>query len=362
VTSGTSAQAITANELQQRFRTFLTTAVILGFGVGVSELIAGIFFSFPSLIYAGLVILVHIFLAFLVWLSIGRRPLNQLAVLDGVINLSLAACAIIPTPFAMPVCLLLIILIPISVMPYVNSHTLRVFSLVCGFATPIIFLIGTTTNLVPLPPILFQELFSGIAATAIIALCLLLIWQYHGRLNETLNQLETANTELQQSQATLEGQVATRTANLQEALAKQEEYSEQLAQALVRQQELDAEVEALTLPIIPVRADTLVVPLVGVISKNRATQLLQHVLSQIETHRAMHLIFDVTGVPIVDTAVAATLLQAARAARLLGTQTMLVGIRPDVAQALVSLGVELAEITTYATLQEALEQILRGNR
>jgi rsbT co-antagonist protein RsbR len=74
--------------------------------------------------------------------------------------------------------------------------------------------------------------------------------------------------------------------------------------------------------------------------------------------RARWAIFDITGVPVIDTQVAQTLLQAASAADLLGTQVLLVGIRPEAAQTLVSLNVHFGTMTTYANLQEALRALL----
>jgi rsbT co-antagonist protein RsbR len=70
--------------------------------------------------------------------------------------------------------------------------------------------------------------------------------------------------------------------------------------------------------------------------------------------RAAIAILDITGVPVVDTHVADTLLHAAQAVKLLGAQVILTGIRPEVAQTLVGLGVDLNAITTYASLQRGI--------
>jgi anti-anti-sigma regulatory factor len=71
------------------------------------------------------------------------------------------------------------------------------------------------------------------------------------------------------------------------------------------------------------------------------------------------LIIDITGVAVVDTGVAHHLLQAARAAQLLGAQVMLVGISPEVAQTVVQLGVNLSSLPTYSSLQVGLEHARR---
>ncbi len=111
------------------------------------------------------------------------------------------------------------------------------------------------------------------------------------------------------------------------------------------------------MPIIPVTRDALVVPLVGAIDSSRAGQLLDDLLTMIERMRARTIFLDVTGVAIVDTQVAASLLQIAAAARLMGAEAVLVGIRPEVAQTLVGLGVDLETIHTVASLQEGLALI-----
>jgi len=68
---------------------------------------------------------------------------------------------------------------------------------------------------------------------------------------------------------------------------------------------------------------------------------------------------DVTSVPIVDTHVARTLLEAAAAARLLGAQTVLVGLRPEIAQTIVGLGLDFSVLITHADLQSGVEYAMR---
>ncbi|HLM75053.1 MAG TPA: STAS domain-containing protein, partial [Polyangiaceae bacterium] len=70
--------------------------------------------------------------------------------------------------------------------------------------------------------------------------------------------------------------------------------------------------------------------------------------------RARVAILDITGVPLVDTMVASSLIQAAKAARLLGATVVLTGIRPEVSRTLVGIGAELGGIETYGTLQSAI--------
>jgi rsbT co-antagonist protein RsbR len=110
----------------------------------------------------------------------------------------------------------------------------------------------------------------------------------------------------------------------------------------------------LSVPVIPISATTLIIPLIGALDTERLHQLQTQALGALERSVAHTLILDITGVPVVDTQVAQGLLQVVSAARLLGARVMLVGIRPEVAQALVGLGVDMRAIRTFSDLQSAL--------
>ncbi|MGY4109746.1 anti-anti-sigma regulatory factor [Aeribacillus sp. SP014] len=69
-------------------------------------------------------------------------------------------------------------------------------------------------------------------------------------------------------------------------------------------------------------------------------------------------LIDITGVPVVDTMVAHHIIQAAEAVRLVGAKSLLVGIRPEIAQTIVNLGIDLSQITTKNTLQKGIEAAL----
>lgn len=174
-------------------------------------------------------------------------------------------------------------------------------------------------------------------------------------------QAERAGTALLDANAALEARVAERTTELRLLVEEQRTTTADLAASLEAQRQLNQVIANLSVPIIPISASTLIVPLVGTIDSARAEQLLSAVLTQVEVSRARSVILDVTGVAIVDTQVAAALLRVAAAARLMGAEAMLVGVRPEVAQVLVHLGVDLNTLHTAATLQAAL-QLETGNR
>jgi rsbT co-antagonist protein RsbR len=115
--------------------------------------------------------------------------------------------------------------------------------------------------------------------------------------------------------------------------------------------------QELSTPVIPITDQVLVLPLVGAIDSRRAQQVLAAVLDQLAASHAQIVFLDITGVPIIDTQVAHALIQTSQAVQLLGARLVLTGIRPEVAQALVGLGVELGAIVTYSTLQRGLADV-----
>jgi rsbT co-antagonist protein RsbR len=118
----------------------------------------------------------------------------------------------------------------------------------------------------------------------------------------------------------------------------------------------------LSTPLIPISDQVMVMPLIGTIDTQRARQMLDAVLHGIEASRVEVVIVDITGVTLVDTQVAATLIHAAQAVRLLGAQMVLTGIRPEVAQTLVGLGVKLTDIVTHSTLQSGIAFAMQQTR
>lgn len=131
----------------------------------------------------------------------------------------------------------------------------------------------------------------------------------------------------------------------------------QTSQAIIEEQ--SSRIREISIPIIPIHEGVLVVPLVGAVDPDRAAALMETVLDGVSAYSADVVIIDITGVPLVDTGVANYLLQAARAAQLLGSQIVLAGISPEIAQTMVQLGVDLKHLMTRANLQSAVEYALR---
>ncbi|NJK78777.1 MAG: PAS domain-containing protein [Chloroflexaceae bacterium] len=131
--------------------------------------------------------------------------------------------------------------------------------------------------------------------------------------------------------------------------------------AALQQQLLDAQerrLRELSTPLIPITEGVIVMPLIGIIDANRSQQILETLLEGVARYQAETAMLDITGVPTVNDQVAHTLLQAARAVRLLGAQIVLTGIQPTLAHTLVTLGIDLQGIVTYSSLQEAVRRTL----
>jgi rsbT co-antagonist protein RsbR len=191
-----------------------------------------------------------------------------------------------------------------------------------------------------------------------------LLDRFGGALRNALISSLAREAELKIIRASLETTVADRTVALQMALSETHAHAEQQARLIEQQARLLAENEQqrgvindLGVPVIPISADVLVMPLVGALDTARLQQVQERGLQALERTSARTLVLDITGVPIVDSQVAQGFLMTVRSARLLGAEVMLVGIRPEVAQALVGLGIELGEVHTFSDLQSALQRI-----
>ncbi|NOK62529.1 MAG: hypothetical protein GFH27_549333n17 [Chloroflexi bacterium AL-W] len=118
-------------------------------------------------------------------------------------------------------------------------------------------------------------------------------------------------------------------------------------------------IQELSAPVIPVLPGVLIAPLIGTINDQRATNFRNNVLYAVERAHAKHVLIDITGVPIVDTHVAQVLIQTAEALRLIGAHIQLVGVRPEVAQTIIALGLDLSALTPAADLQAAVQALLK---
>jgi rsbT co-antagonist protein RsbR len=126
---------------------------------------------------------------------------------------------------------------------------------------------------------------------------------------------------------------------------------------VIRQQQ--EAIRELSTPVLQVRERLLILPIIGVIDPQRARQLTSQLLRAIRANRAKVVVIDVTGVAAVDAGVANHLVQTVEAARLLGATVIATGLSPEIAQTLVTIGVDLSEMATVGDLQGGIEEAER---
>ncbi len=126
---------------------------------------------------------------------------------------------------------------------------------------------------------------------------------------------------------------------------------------IIRQQQ--EAIRELSTPVLQVRERLLILPMIGVIDSQRARQLTEQVLRGIRTNRAKVVVMDITGVPSIDSNVANHLVQTVDASRLMGATVIVTGLSPEIAQTLVTIGVELGKMNTVGDLQGGIEEAER---
>ncbi|WP_437275725.1 substrate-binding domain-containing protein [Sorangium sp. So ce375] len=118
-----------------------------------------------------------------------------------------------------------------------------------------------------------------------------------------------------------------------------------------RQEALLETIAAMSSPVVPIARGVLVMPIVGALDTQRSGRFIESMLKEISEHQARVVIIDVTGMAVVDASAAHHLVQAARAAGLLGAEVVLVGISPEAARLMVAQGLDLGAIVTRSTLE-----------
>ncbi len=135
-----------------------------------------------------------------------------------------------------------------------------------------------------------------------------------------------------------------------------EEYQKTREGIINRQQQ---EMLELSTPVVRLFDGIVAVPLIGTLDSARTQVVMENLLQRIVETGAEIAIIDITGVPTVDTLVAQHLLKTVAAARLMGADCIISGIRPQIAQTIIHLGVDLQNVTTKATMADALVLALR---
>ena len=115
----------------------------------------------------------------------------------------------------------------------------------------------------------------------------------------------------------------------------------------------------LSTPVLQVRERLVILPIIGVLDTQRARQLTEQLLRGIRTNRAKVVVIDITGVPAIDSTVANHLVQTVDASRLMGASVIITGLSSEIAQTLVTLGVDLSKVNAVGDLQGGIEEAER---
>jgi anti-anti-sigma regulatory factor len=215
-----------------------------------------------------------------------------------------------------------------------------------------------SASLPQLLPVIVVQLIAG----AIVAL-------YARSLETALRGADARDAELSAASAALRGQNAAlqrqtsklnaAQASLKQTVADQEQ---RIAEAMAELRARSVELSSIQTPLIRIAPGVLVVPLVGAWDDTRADAFTQSLLRGVERQRARVAVLDLTGLAAMSDGVARMVLRVVRGARLLGCRCVLVGVQPESAQALVSLGVDLAHVEIGADLADGVALSLNGER
>jgi rsbT co-antagonist protein RsbR len=148
-------------------------------------------------------------------------------------------------------------------------------------------------------------------------------------------------------------------AELHDTVARLAEQNRELETSRAKLAALASE---LSTPVIRVWDGAIMLPLVGSIDTERGNEIMERLLSAVVADRASHAIIDITGVSMIDSATADQFIRIVRAIELLGGRAILAGVRPALAQALTALGVDLANITTVRSAEDALRLAMAQSR
>jgi rsbT co-antagonist protein RsbR len=245
------------------------------------------------------------------------------------------------------------------------SLVLRPAQIWLVFALVLVGLVGTIT-LAPSPPLLDPaNRVPALGAILLLGMVTLLGFlggrTTAGALTEARVArvaAETLAAELTQANTGLEQRVTERTAALNQAVVALEARTTEQERLIAENERQRTTIREMSMPTIPVSAMTMVMPLIGVLDTARLQALEAQALHAIERTSIRYLVLDITGTTVVDSQVAQGILNVVQAARLLGTEVILVGIRPEVAQSILGLGLNFP-VRTFSDLQAALNQLER---
>jgi rsbT co-antagonist protein RsbR len=250
-----------------------------------------------------------------------------------------------------------LLIIPIVLGGLLGDRRLLLAAFAICTLVPAGIIAGETVapSLIGAQPDRFDPLLSFVTFVLCAAILTALVGYFGSALQRALQAALGRERELDSLRASLERQVAERTAQLTGALDEVRAQSTAQAALLDTLEQQREVIRELSVPVLPLQRGTLVMPLIGALDSARLHDVQERALEAIERTSARRLLLDITGLPIVDTQVAQGLIGVVQAARLLGTEALLVGIRPEVAQTIIGLGLDLRSVRTYSDIEAALD-------
>ena len=176
---------------------------------------------------------------------------------------------------------------------------------------------------------------------------------------DDLSSVEHGVNAMLEDVAALREQDAARTRQVEEMLGITQAQARSLEEALETIKSQRASIAELSTPVLQLWDDVLAMPIIGVVDTRRSLDIMERLLGEVSARQSRFVILDITGVEVVDTKTADHLIKVTQAARLLGAECVMSGVRPAVAQTLVEIGVDMTALRTVSTIKDALRECLR---
>lgn len=330
-----------------RLRQFLSAYMPIAFLFGVVFLVLALVFRDLATGISGVAIALNGAILLYALRSV-RQGNTQSAVVATSIGLLAGGLVILLVqPFFFTTLTLTPLLTIILGLQYLTLQLLKRLIAASGACSLIAIIVGYQLHQGLFPsnlPEWFREPLQIGAAAAAVAFVMVLLWQFSALLNDMLASLRSANREMEVQQTKL-----VRT-------------NEQLQQQLASERELLKLVSALETPVVSLAEGILLAPIVGHIDSRRADTLRSHLLEAVHVNRTNLMILDITGVTTIDTSVAQALMMTIQALRLLGCKVIVSGISATVALTLTHLGIDMSNVETVRSPEEALQRMRSGER
>lgn len=325
-----------------RLRQFLSMYMPVTFLFGVAFLVLAIIFRDIATGISGAAIVLNGGVLFYAISNVRQGNVQTAIAITSAGLLSGGLIIVLAQPFLFITLMLTPLLVVILGLQYLTIENLKRLIAASGLCSLIALIVGQFWPqgiIMSTLPDWFEDGLTIGSAGAAIVFIMMLLWHFSVLLNEMLSSLRTANRELEAQQTKLI------------------RANEQLQQQLASERELLGLVSALETPVVSLADGILLAPIVGHIDTRRADTLRAHLLDAVYTHRTKLMILDITGVTTVDTSVAQALIMTIQGLRLLGCRVIVSGISATVAMTLTHLGIDMHNIETVRSPEEALDRL-----